>query len=73
MSSTVLSLCLGWSNEFGYNVAVWWSDVCVIVLDSLCNLKPKFLIEFDGILIISLDMQVNLTDVLLSTEIKHMI
>lgn len=64
-------LCL--SDVFREDVAVWRRNVCVIVLDGICDFKSKFLIEVDGILIVCLHMQVNLRNILLRAEIKNMI
>ena len=55
------------------NITVWWCDVYVIVLDSFCNFKLKFLIKVNGIFVVCLHMQVNLRNVLLGAKIDNMI
>lgn len=67
----VLFLCL--IDQLGNDIAIWWGNVCVIVLDGVCDFKPKFLIKTDGIFIVRLHMQVYLTNVLLRAKIKDMI
>jgi len=57
----------------GENIAVRWSNICVIVLDGLCYFKAKFLVKIDGLFIVSLDMQINLRDVLFGAQIKNMV
>lgn len=69
----MLFLRWAWSYVPRENIAVWWCDVCVIVLDCFCNFKLKFLIKVYGIFIVCLHMQVNLRNVLLGAEIKNMI
>lgn len=39
----MLFLCL--REKLGKNVAVWWGNVCVVVLDGVCDLKTKFLVK----------------------------
>lgn len=68
-----LFLCRAGSCMPCENIAVWWGDVCIVVLDCFCDFKPKFLIKGYGIFIVCLDMQVNLRNVLLWAKIKNMI
>ncbi len=67
----MLFLCL--SDILCYNIAVWWGNVGVVVLDSVCDFEPKFLVKIYGIFIVCLHMQVNLRDVLLGAEINNMV
>ena len=60
-------------DEFCEDMTVGWSNVCVVVLDGFSDFKSKFLVEIDGIFIVSLDMQVNLGNILLGAEIENMI
>lgn len=53
------------SNKLGKNIAVRWSDVGIIVLNGICNFKPEFLVESNGIFIVCLHVQINLWGVLL--------
>ena len=57
----------------GHDIAVWWRDVCVVILDGIGDFKSKFLVEIDSFIVIGLDMQVNLRDVLLGAQLKYMI
>lgn len=69
----MLFLGWAWSCKPRENIAVWWRDVCVIVLDCFCNFEAEFLVKVYGIFIVCLHMQVNLRNVLLGAEIKNMI
>lgn len=69
----MLFLCWTWSYVPRENIAVWWCDVCVIVLDCFRNFKLKLLIKVNGVFIVCLHMQVNFRNVLLGAEIKNMI
>lgn len=44
----------------GEDVAVRWNDIGVVVLDGVSDLKPKLLVEVDGILVVGLHMQIHL-------------
>jgi hypothetical protein len=55
------------------NIAVWWGNVCVVVLYGVRDFEPEFLVKIYGILIVCLHMQVNLRHVLLGAEIKNMV
>lgn len=57
------------SDELSKYITVWGSNVCVVVFDGVSDFKPKFLIEVDGIFIICLHVQVNLSDVLLGANV----
>lgn len=57
----------------GKNIAIRRGNVCIIVLDSFRDFKLKFLIEVYGIFVICLHMQIDLRNVLLGTEIKHVV
>lgn len=62
-----LFLALRLTDVLGKNIAVWWGNVGVIILDGICDFKPKFLIKIDGIFVICLHMQVDLCNILLRT------
>lgn len=66
-------LFLRLTDILGKNIAVWWGNVCIVVLDSVRDFKPKFLVKIYGILVVCLHMQVNLRHVLLGAEIKNMV
>lgn len=72
-ATRMLFLCRAWSRMPRENIAVWWCDVCIIVLDCFCDFKPKFLIKVYGIFIVCLHMQINLRNVYLGAKIKNMI
>ena len=62
-----LFLALRLTDVLGKNIAVWWGNVGVIILDGISDFKPKFLIKIDGIFIVCLHMQVDLSNNLLRT------
>lgn len=69
----MLFLCWARSYVPCDDIAIWWCDVCVIVLDSFCNFKLKFLIKTNRFFVVCLHVQVNLGNVLLGAKIKNMI
>lgn len=69
----LLFLWLRLIDQLGNNIAIRWSNVCVIVTNRICDFKTKFLVEIDCVFIVCLHVQVNLTDVFLGTKIKDMI
>lgn len=69
----MLVLWLWLSDELRKDITVWWGNVSVVVFDSVCDIKSKFLIEVDSIFIVCLHMQVHLWYVLFGTEIKDMV
>lgn len=55
------------------NIAVWWSNVGVVVLDGVCDFEPKFLVKIYSIFVVCLHMQVSLRNVFLGAELKNMV
>jgi hypothetical protein len=66
-------LCSSLTNKFGKNIAIWRRDVFIVFFYRLRNFKPKLLVESNGIIVVRLNMQVYLRDVLLLTQIYHMV
>lgn len=62
-----------WSDELGDNVAIWRCDFRIIVVDCVCDLKSEFFVELDGIIVVCLHVQVDLTYVLLRALVENMI
>lgn len=69
----MLFLGLSLREMLGNNIAVRRGNVRIIVLDSICDVEPKFLVEVYGIFVICLHMQIDLRNVLFGTEIKRMV
>lgn len=61
------------SDKPGNNVAIWRNNICVVVLNSIRDFKPKFFVKLDSIVIVCLHVQVDLTDVLFGAKINDMI